>query len=346
MAKVGIITFLHNENYGSTLQAYALQRVIREAGHTCEHLDYRPDHTEKLKNLLESGNSPKLVLEGLRKREVRAGQAGAKTKSEAIPDFYRKQMHLTPPCANRKELSERSRDYDVLLCGSDQVWNPVWLNPAYFLTFAGKGQKKAAYAASLGISALPAKSKVRKIRRWTEDFQAISVREKEGADLMEKMTGRRPEVMPDPVCLLSAEEWEAVTGPAPEGDPYLLCYFIGTNPRYWDKVRRLNRELGLRVLVVPVTAESYEQEYEKLDGLGPEAFLGALRGASCICTDSFHGLVFGTIFGIRTELIRRYRKDDPESKNSRVDHFRRLVKDMGTEELRTQGRNWLREVLG
>lgn len=346
MAKVGVITFLHNENYGSTLQAYALQRVIREKGHSCVHLDYRPDRKEKIRNLLQSGNSPKLVLEGLRKREVRAEQAGARVKSEAIPDFYRRRMELTPPCANRRELSARSADCEILLCGSDQIWNPVWLNPAYFLTFAGKGQKKAAYAASLGISTLPAGSKIRKIRRWTEDFQAISVREREGADLLERMTGRRPEVMPDPVCLLSAEEWDEIAGPAPAGEPYLVCYFIGTNPAYWEKVRRLSAETGLRVLVIPVTAESYAQPFEKLDGLGPEGFLGAVRGAACFCTDSFHGLAFGTIFGTRTELIRRFREDDPESKNSRVDHFLRLVKEEGPEEIRARGRNWLRTLLG
>ena len=345
MATVGVMTFLHNENYGSTLQAYALQRVIREAGHDCEHLDYRPDRTEKVRNLLMSGNSPKLILEGLRKREVRAGQAGARTKSGAIAEFCREHMKLSAPCANRRELGEKSGSYDLLLCGSDQVWNPVWLNPAYFLTFAGKGQKKAAYAASLGISTLPAEGKIRKIRRWTEDFQAISVREEEGADLLEKMTGRRPEVMPDPVCLLSADEWAEITPPAPAGEQYLLCYFIGSNPAYWEKAEHLSRELGLRILVIPVTADSYGQAFEKLDGLGPEAFLGALRGASCLCTDSFHGLAFGTIFGVRTELMRRYREDDPESKNSRVDHFQRLIKEKGMEELRTRGRNWLRDLL-
>ena len=80
MSRVGILTFLHNDNYGSALQAYALQRVIRELGHECAHLDYAPDRNEKIRNLLRSGNSPKLILEGLRKRSVKAGQEGARNK--------------------------------------------------------------------------------------------------------------------------------------------------------------------------------------------------------------------------------------------------------------------------
>ena len=103
MARAGIITFLHNNNYGSSLQAYALQRTIREMGYECVHLDYRPDRTEKIRNLVLSGNSPKLILEGIRKREVRADQNGARIKSEAIPAFYDKYMQLSSPCRNQEE---------------------------------------------------------------------------------------------------------------------------------------------------------------------------------------------------------------------------------------------------
>lgn len=345
MARIGVITFLHNDNYGSSLQAYALQRVIREAGHECEHIDYQPDRMEKVRNLLSSGNNPKLVLEGIRKREVRAEQAGAREKNKAIPAFYRRRMQLSEPCRNEKELRKTSGNYDILVCGSDQVWNPVWLNPAYFLRFAVKDQPKIAYAVSLGVSILPKARKIRKIRRWTEGFSAVSVREREGAELLEKMTGRKPDVMPDPVCLLSAGEWKELAEEPPAGEPYLLCYFIGENARYWETVRKLSMETGLRVLVIPVTAGSYQSGYETLDGLGPEAFLGAVLGAACFCTDSFHGLVFGTLFEVRTEIIRRYTDQDPESKNSRVDQFMRLVREHSAEELRQTGRAWLKEHL-
>ena len=345
MARAGIITFLHNNNYGSSLQAYALQRTIRELGYDCVHLDYRPDGKEKIRNLLTSGNDMKLILDGLRKRSVQADQSGARRKSEAIPAFYRKRMELTAACRNQKELRKESKNCDLLVCGSDQIWNPVWMNPAYFLSFAGKEKTKIAYAASLGVSRLPKASKVRKIRRWTEDFRAVSVREQEGADLLEQMTGLKAEVMPDPVCLLTREEWNEIAGKTPEGEPYLLCYFIGTNRSYREKVRQISRETGLRVLEIPVTAEGYSEGFERLEGLGPEEFLGAVFGASCFCTDSFHGLVFGTLAGVRTEAIRRYREDDPESKNSRVDHFLRMIGEKGLEELRTLGRSWLKKNL-
>ncbi|MBR0512645.1 MAG: polysaccharide pyruvyl transferase family protein [Clostridia bacterium] len=346
MAKVGVITFLHNDNYGSSLQAYALQRTIRDMGHDCEHLDYLPDSREKIRNMLHSGNDMKLILDGIRKRSVKAGQQGARVKSSAIPAFYEKCMQLSSVCHNQAELQAAAEKYDVLVCGSDQIWNPVWLNPAYFLTFAPEGKRKIAYAASLGISRLPAEAKIQKIRKWTEGFDAVSVREKEGAALLKKMTGLEAEVMPDPVCLLSREEWAEAAASAPEGEPYLLCYFIGENDAYWDQVRHLELQTGLRVLVMPVTAGSYQSGFQLLDGAGPEEFLGAVKNAAMLCTDSFHGLAFGTIFGVKTELIRRYREDDPESKNSRVDHFRRLTAEKGMDEIRREGREWLEKAIG
>ena len=344
MARIGVMTFLHNDNFGSSLQAYALQRVLREMGHECEHIDYLPDDREKLRNLIKSGNSIRLVLEGMRKKRVKAGQAGARQKSSAIPEFYKRRMKMSPRCRNGKELKKISGRYDILLCGSDQIWNPVWMNPAYFLNFSGN-QQRIAYAASLGVSRLDSGKKAGMIRRLLHGFDAVSVREEEGADLLENITGSRPEVMPDPVCLLRKEDWEEIAGEKPSEDPYLVCYFIGENPEYWEKARRISREKNLRMLTIPVTEESYQNGGELLDGIGPEAFLGAIRGADTVLTDSFHALAFSAILEKKCELCRRYRDDDPESKNSRIDHFRREIGRNGPEQMREKGLCWLKQQI-
>lgn len=345
MAKVGVITFLHNDNFGSSLQAYALQRVIRESGYDCEHLDYRPDTSEKILNMLRSGNHPKLILEGLRKRNVRNGIEGARQKSRSIPEFYRRRMNMSFECRNGRELKTQSGSDSILICGSDQIWNPVWLNPVYFLTFAKKEQRKIAYAPSLGIRDMPGKAKQRKLRRLVRDFQAISVREEEGAELIRKLTGFKPEVMPDPVCLLTPEEWRSLKTDEIIGKDRLVCYFIGENQTYPEKIAALKESTGKIPLVIPVTAQSYGYGYELLDGAGPEEFLTALDNAALICTDSFHGLALGTVMGKKVELIRRYRDDDPESKNSRVDQFMRSVSQEGLPSMRMRGMTWLRKAM-
>ena len=155
MARVGVMTFLHNENYGSTLQAWALQKTLTDLGYDTEHIDYRPSRAEKLRNLILSGNSPRLVVEGMRKRSVKAARPGAREKAASFDDFYREHMRLSPPCADHAALRKTAKQYDLLLCGSDQIWSPVWLNPAYFLDFAAPRQLRMAYAPSLGVSRMP-----------------------------------------------------------------------------------------------------------------------------------------------------------------------------------------------
>jgi len=325
MKRIGIMTFLHNDNYGSTLQAWALQKAVSEMGHQAEHIDYKPSQAEKIRNLLLSGNSPKLILEGLRKRAVKAVNQGARSKSASFGPFYEQNMRLSPLCADHAALKKQARQYDLLLSGSDQIWSPVWLNPAYFLNFAGR-KPKVAYAPSLGVSRMPNQRKARRIAGLIRSYSAVSVREQEGARLLEPILGRVPPVMPDPVVLQTRESWQALAQRPGRKHPYLLCYFIGDAPSYWERVALLAQKTGLRVKVIPVTENAYHQPYDLADGLSPQEWLGWLDEAAYICTDSFHGATFASILQRPFSVFRRYKEDDPESKNSRIDN---LMRELG-----------------
>lgn len=50
MKSVGIITFHASHNYGSMLQAYALQQVVKNLGYDCEIINFR---TKRQKDLYE-----------------------------------------------------------------------------------------------------------------------------------------------------------------------------------------------------------------------------------------------------------------------------------------------------
>lgn len=325
MPRIGIMTFLHNNNYGSTLQAWALQTALRDMGMDAEHIDYRPDSREKLTNLLRCGNSPALLLDGLRKRVVRMTQTGAREKAAAFSAFYREQMRVSGVCRRHAELEALAAHYDLLLCGSDQIWSPVWLNPAYFLDFAGD-KPRVAYAASLGVEAMPCRSKTRRMAGLIAPFDAVSVREEEGARLVERIAGRHADVMPDPVCLIGRERWLRLAQERAYDGKYIACYFIGDRPDYWQQVRRLQEEMRCGVVVIPVTDGAYRQPYTLAEGLSPQAWLGTLGGAEHVVTDSFHGALFACVLGRRLTLLRRYREDDPESKNSRIDQLMRTLR--------------------
>ena len=322
MTRIGMMTFLHNVNYGSILQAWALQRTLMDMGFDAVHIDYAPSRQEKLRNMLASGNSPKLILEGIRKKSATGKMHGG------FDEFRRLHIRTTEPCRDHAALSEAAAAFDVLLCGSDQIWSPVWLNPAYFLDFTEKS--KVAYAPSLGVKDMPSRAKQRKIARLVKRFSAVSVREQEGAALIRQMTGTEPAVMPDPVILVSKEQWLSVMDKDVPQEKYILCYFIGENPSYWDTVKEVVAQEQCAVRVIPRTEGARNAGYSLEEDVPPQRWLGLISGAAHVVTDSFHGAAFSAILNRKCTIVRRYRDDDPESKNSRIDQ---LLRNLGVSNL-------------
>lgn len=322
MKKVGLMTFLHNDNYGSILQAWALQRTLADMGFDAEHIDYAPSKQEKLRNLLLSGNSPRLILEGIRKRSATGKMHGG------FDEFRRANIPTSAPCRDHRALRERAKQYDALVCGSDQIWSPVWLNPAYFLDFTDR--PRVAYAPSLGVKALPERRKQRRIAGLVKGFCAVSVREEEGAALLKAMAGVDAPVLPDPVMLVPQAQWRTLMTAQIPQERYILCYFIGSAPAYWEQVRETASRLGCAVRVIPRTEDARLSGHPLEEDVPPERWLSLIGGAAHVVTDSFHGAAFSAILNVPCTIVRRYREDDPESKNSRIDQ---LLRNIGAESL-------------
>lgn len=322
MTRIGMMTFLHNDNYGSILQAWALQHTLTEMGYDAMHIDYAPSKQEKIRNLLASGNSPRLILEGMRKKSATGKMHGG------FDEFRQKYIPTTAVCRDHVALAKAADAFDVLVCGSDQIWSPVWLNPAYFLDFTDK--PKVSYAPSLGVKEIPNQAKQRKMARLIKRFSAVSVREKEGADLVVQLTGHEPVLLPDPVMLISREQWLTVMDQHVPKEKYILCYFIGENPAYWDAVAAVADREKCAVLVIPRTEEARNAGYLLEENVPPQRWLGLIDGAAHVVTDSFHGATFSAILNKKCTILRRYREDDLESKNSRIDQ---LLRNLGVSRL-------------
>ena len=322
MTRIGMMTFLHNDNYGSILQAWALQQTLLDMGFDAAHIDYAPSRQEKIRNLLMSGNSPRLILEGMRKKSATGKMHGG------FDAFRAANIRTTGVCRDHAALAKAAAEFDVLLCGSDQIWSPVWLNPAYFLDFTDK--PKVSYAPSLGVKALPGKAKQRKLARLMKGFSALSVREQEGAALIRQMTGMEAAVMPDPVMLVPKEKWRSVMADSIPREKYVLCYFIGDNPAYWETVAAVAKREQCGVRVIPRTEGARNAGYPLEGDVPPQRWLGLIGGAAHVVTDSFHGATFSAILNKECTIVRRYREDDPESKNSRIDQ---LLRNLGVSSL-------------
>ena len=221
--KAGILTFHYAHHYGAQLQAYALMRAIQLLGVDCEIINYvRKDNIEG-SSLFKKGLSLRSVLSNL---DTLLHYRSLKKRHDRFDSFVSDEMKLSGKFyGSYRELCDDPPAYDVYVCGSDQVWNPLifsekTFDPAFFADFA-KGGRRVAYAPSFGISSIP-EDKRDEIAGYLAKFDCLSAREKQGEKIIREISGREAVTVLDPTLLLPAGEWArlaAAPGSTRENDP-------------------------------------------------------------------------------------------------------------------------------
>jgi coenzyme F420-reducing hydrogenase beta subunit len=317
--RVGVMTWFTYENYGTALQAIALQHVLQEMGYSPELINYRPRATRgklgkrSLRELVDAGKSkltrPELIPYASKERKL------------CFDEFIANHARISEAANSLPELRQLSKNYDAVICGSDQIWSPNCFDENYYLQFVGEPNRKIAYAPSFGVSAIADPEIKERIRTLIASFASISARELQGKEIIHELTGKDVPVVADPTLLLSQEEWRGVAGFATPGNGkgYLLCYFLGNPTRYEEAARKTADNLGLQLVTIP-TFMGHDEG--RPDGeIGPAEFISLIAGASYVCTDSFHGMVMSTIFEKPFTAFKRFSDADPTSQNSRVVDF-------------------------
>ena len=218
--KTGIITFHAAINYGSVLQAFALQEYPTARGHDVSVIDFRSKAQRQLYPSAISFSSrynAKRTLSRIMRpfsgwKEIRM----TATKHSAFSSFLERYLHQTPEKFFAEEDLRRYdwSSYGMLVSGSDQIWNlsAIDASPAYFLDFVS-GMKKIAYAPSAGphpVSSGRAGLGLSQARKFISDYSAVSVREKATADFYS--LGDAP-VLPDPTVLHEADFYRSAECP-------------------------------------------------------------------------------------------------------------------------------------
>lgn len=322
MKKIAILTWLHNNNYGSVLQAYALQRYLKNEGYDVANIDLSPSVKEKIKNCLRQNNPlfalAKEKLLAYKAKMICRDKSALIEKNTKFDDFLHQYFSLTKPYRRFDDLKELAGTFDVYVCGSDQIWSPMLLSPSYYFDFLPDLSKRISYACSFGMSSLP-KAKRGKIKSWLEKFRAISVREETGVDIVNSLLNKECECTVDPTMLLSSSEWDKIAGRQGivSGD-YLLCYFLSFHLDQWVKTKEIARKMNLKVVVIPTTKESYKMGDKVIDNVGPEDWVNLVKHAKFVATDSFHGSVFSIIYQRQFCVFKRFSDTSKLSQNSRI----------------------------
>ena len=306
MKQVGIITYHHYYNYGTVLQAYALQKAVETiSGKTCEIIDFRVSEEKRLsKSQLVALRFRRLFVYIKEfKRVWRLKHYGnvLTAKLPAFNRFFTDELIVGDKVYHKfAELEENPPKYEVYVTGSDQTFSPkIGLNPAMFLAFAPEGAKKVAYAPSVGVSTLTEDEK-KTISNYLSSYSELSCREARGVELLKECAPDKDvQLVVDPTLLLDAADWNQIAEKPTIQGKYILCYFIGHRKYYRDYARKLSEQTGYPLYFIPVSWMDLEKQNNMLAEAGPTEFLGLICDAAIVLTDSFHG----TIFSIN------YRKD-------------------------------------
>ncbi len=301
--RIGLITWHYYRNFGSALQAYALQEVIRSMGHKVEIINY---HSPKFGKT----DSAKELAKGIACR-VFGDRIGASYYA-----FQNQYFRQTRAVQEEKDLLRLSERFDAFICGSDQIWAPNVFNPVYMLDFVRGGKKKISYAASIGLNELPP-NLIGEYTRLLSDFDSVSVREDAGAELLKKECGITARTVLDPTLLLDAETWQTLEKEtAFEKSKYIFCYFLNARHGYAALVKEYAKKHGYAI--VGVSADERDAERMELVRIGPREFLRLIHNAQAVFTDSYHGTIFSLLYRKRFVTFERFSDSDPLCQNSRI----------------------------
>ena len=307
MKKIGIMTLdSHSYNYGGILQEYALCHILEKAGFDTKIIDFDLSseiYTFSYKRNLLNLNIDKLIDKFKQKRKKTSKidvSHYISLRHKKFNQFRADYLKLSKRYTS-KNISDADNEFDLFICGSDQIWNPDFNVPEFFLDFVLGSQRKIIYGASLGRDELT-KRQLSIYKKMMLDLDHISVREDNAKTILQPLVLSEIEVVLDPTLLVQPNKWrELVRIPQKMDFKYIFCYFLDNNAEKQKAANKAAQELGLKIVTIPFLHDCYEKQSETFGDyrfceIGPQEFLGLICKANLILTDSFHATVFSILF--------------------------------------------------
>ena len=332
--KVGLILAFKSTNYGAQLQAYATQVVLESLGVQTEIIDYSPKrgdrHVVLSKGIIHFLYHKYLFRKRYKKRTESKDPLflkSIKERKEQSSLFINRCLHNIKEIKGYTRLLASTKDYDAVLIGSDQQWIPGFsFGNCKSLQFVPDNVRRISYATSLGVSEYPKYCWSTARKAWNR-IDYLSVREKQGADIIKQVCGpdTRVQVVVDPTYLLTKQEWEKILPVERKKDEkYVFCYFLGNDDTSKQIARRFADDNQLKLVSVLSTESysTYDQSFadELVLAGSPEDFVNWIRGAEYVFTDSFHGTAFSVINEKQVFVFYR-KRTETASRNSRIDNI-------------------------
>ncbi len=294
MKKIGILTFHNGKNFGASLQCYALKTTLESIfnGYRVEVINFQKPRVFGEKHKISKNLLARKIYEFFFKKSI-------KTSDIKFDEFMKNNLGISEDIVNEDNISEKTKEYEMIFFGSDQIWNmneKIYdRSKVFFGDFEFKG-KKYSYAASFGDSIKDVENNRDYIIEKLKLFDKISVREENGKKFLNDNSINADWVV-DPTLLLDKTEWEKIISKERViKDKYILYYSVNCRKYSWKIAQKLSKQTGLKVInLVPhpkILASGFKNFYSG----GPIEFLNLMKNADYVVTNSFHGTIFSIIF--------------------------------------------------
>lgn len=286
--KVGIMTFHRAINYGAVLQAYALRKKVEQLGGEAEVIDYR------CKKITRDYSLNPFFAKNIKDFVFRLCSAPyLSIRKNKFNSFLKQEINMSEKLnIIGKDVSEK---YDVVISGSDQVWQYYLTgdDEEYFLCSFPKS-KKISYAASFVLS--DNKINPRQLK-YLDEFNALSTRESETAKYLAEKLNKEILTVCDPSLLLNKRDWSILVEKRGRviKEKYILAFNVQKTNGMLQFAESMAKKYDCK-LVVLTTSIKKSVNAKYIRTAGPEEFLSLINYAEMVVTNSFHGTAFSVIF--------------------------------------------------
>lgn len=293
--KIGIITYHFAQNYGAVWQCFALQEYLRKIGNDVYVLNAITEKQKRNNSLFHKRKGIKNLITNICLFPFCKSRY---EKAKKFKKFVINYLHCTSLVCNEYELEQlvNNNKFDILISGSDQVWNPQIpdFEKMFFLPFKSIG-KKIGYSVSIGRAKL---DEIIVYRQNIKDFLEIGVRELGAIDTLKKVVDKTMVNTVDPVLLLSKNEWMKFINLKFNYSGYLLCYFLDKKniKESLKLAKKIAKQKNLKIRCISMHFNLNSFKKMMVNNAGPIDFLNYIYHADTVITDGYHGTVFSTIY--------------------------------------------------
>ena len=284
--KIGILTFHNIPNFGAVLQAYSLCEALRQIGHECEIINYRCDNI--VARELTYHPHPNIIKNILLHRFI---WPMTEKKIEACQEFMMQNNMYSKEEYDRQTIRNANNNYDAFLSGSDMIWDfsVTDKDTTFLLDFVNEEKLRFSYGSSCGDVIWNEKD-INKVRGLLGRYQGIAVREETMRAKLQDLDINSI-LVADPTMLLKQSQWEKVAV-TPQVDNYVLVYFPSEKNLEAASVYAKKRGLSVVVLNWGLPLRKYIRK----SPYSPQEWVGYVKNAKAVFTDSYHGLLYSLYF--------------------------------------------------